>query len=75
MSRDKIQKQINSIKNSRQKTSQLRMKTISNIKTRYKGMNLKKKNLINNSRYITIKRMRTEFDIKINCEGMKLKKN
>jgi hypothetical protein len=30
-------------KNSRPKTSQLRMKTIFNIKTRYKGMNLKKK--------------------------------
>jgi hypothetical protein len=38
-------------------------------------MKSKKKNLINDSRYTIIKKMRIKFDIKINCEGMKLKKN
>jgi len=46
-------KEINSIKNSRPNTSQLRMRTISNIKPRCKGINLKKK-LINNSRQDTL---------------------
>jgi hypothetical protein len=53
------------------------MSTISNIKIKCKGLNLKKKKKLDKlfkTKYIAIKRMGTKFDIKIKCEGMKLKK-
>jgi hypothetical protein len=53
------------------------MSTISNIKIKCKGLNLKKKKKLHKlfkTKYIENKRIRTKFDIKIKCEGMKLKK-